>query len=89
MINTADLIPTDARTILMGYKKIAEANNANALNDFQKMEDLANGMRKVLNQQVESYKELVIDTFLDCDYKKVKISKRVAKVPKYARGYTK
>ena len=89
MINTADLIPTDARTILMGYKKIAEANNANALNDFQKMEDLANGMRKVLNQQVESYKELVIDTFLDCDYKKVKISKRVAKVPKYARSITK
>ena len=89
MINTADLIPTDARTILMGYKKIAEANNANALNDFQKMQNLANDMRKVLNQQVESYKELVIDTFLDCDYKKVKISKRVAKTPKYARGYVK
>lgn len=29
------------------------------------------------------------ETFLDCEYKKVKISKRVAKVPKYARGYTK
>lgn len=29
------------------------------------------------------------ETFLDCDYKKVKVSKRVAKVPKYARGYTK
>ena len=32
---------------------------------------------------------MATETFLDCDYKKVKISKRVAKVPKYARGYTK
>ena len=86
MINTADLIPTDPKTILAGYKKIAAANNANKLNDFQKMQNLANGMRKVLKQQVESYEKLVIDTFLDCDYKKVKISKRVARVPKYARG---
>ena len=89
MIYTADLIPTDPKTILAGYKKMAAANNANEMNDFQKMQDLANGMRKVLKSQCESYKKLVVDTYLDCDYKKVKISKRVAKVPKYARGYTK
>jgi hypothetical protein len=89
MINNADLIPTDPKTILLGFKKRADANNANVLSDSQKMQNLANDMRKVLNQQVESYKELVINTFLDCDYKKVKISKRVAKVPKYARSITK
>jgi hypothetical protein len=37
---------------------------------------------------MESYKNHVVDTFLDCDYAKVKISKRVAKVPKYARSVT-
>lgn len=30
--------------------------------------------------------QMAIETFLDCDYDKVKISKRVAKVPKSARG---
>ncbi len=89
MIYTADLIPTDPKTILLGFQKRAAANNANQMNDFQKMQDLANGMRKVLKGQCESYKQLVVDTYLDCEYKKVKISKRVAKVPKYARGYTK
>ena len=89
MINTADLIPTDPKTILLGFKKRAATNNANALNDFQKMQMLANDMRKVLNAQCESYKKLVTDTYLDCDYKKVKVSKRVAKVPKYARAVTK
>ena len=89
MIYTADLIPTDPKTILLGFKKRAAANNANEMNDFQKMQDLANGMRKVLNAQCESYKKLVIDTYLDCDATKVKISKRAAKVPKYARSITK
>ena len=32
---------------------------------------------------------MATETFLDCDYKKVKVSKRIARVPKYARGYTK
>jgi hypothetical protein len=53
------------------------------------MQGIAADMRKVLNAQCESYKKLVIDTYLDCDADKVKISKRVAKVPKYARGVTK
>ena len=89
MINTADLIPTSPADILAGYKKRAAKNGANKLNNFQKMQDLANGMRKVLKQQTESYTQLVIDTYLDCDYAKVKVSKRVAKVPKYARGVCK
>lgn len=89
MINTADLIPTSPADILAGFKKRAAVNGANKLNNFQKMQDLANGMRKVLKQQTESYTQLVIDTYLDCDYAKVKVSKRVAKVPKYARGVCK
>lgn len=89
MINTADLIPTSPAEILAGFKKRAAENGANKLNNFQKMQDLANGMRKVLKQQTESYTQLVIDTYLDCDYAKVKVSKRVAKVPKYARGVCK
>ena len=75
--------------ILGGFKKTATANNAYSLSNSQKMQKLANDMRKVLNQQVESYKEIVIDTYLDCDYAKVKVSKRVARVPKYARSITK
>ena len=85
----ADLIPASPADILSGWKKRAAANGANKLNDFQKMQSLANGMRKVLKGQVESYKAHVTETFLDCEYTKVKVSKRVAKVPKYARGYTK
>ena len=30
--------------------------------------------------------QMAIETFLDCDYDKVKVSKRVARVPKSARG---
>ena len=85
----ADLIPASPADILSGWKKRAAVNGANKLNDFQKMQSLANGMRKVLNGQVESYKAHVTETYLDCDYVKVKVSKRVAKVPKYARGVTK
>jgi hypothetical protein len=85
----ADLIPASPADILSGWKKRAAVNGANKLNDFQKMQSLANGMRKVLKGQVESYKAHVTETFLDCEYTKVKVSKRVAKVPKYARGYTK
>lgn len=89
MIISTDLKPTDPKTILMGFKKRAEANNAYAMDNQQKMRDLADGMRKVLKAQCESYKQLVIDTYLDCDYQKIKVSKRIAKVPKYARGVTK
>ncbi len=75
MIYTADLIPTDPKTILLGFQKRAAANNANQMNDFQKMQDLANGMRKVLKSQCESYKQLVVDTYLDCDGRDCKARK--------------
>ena len=85
----ADLIPTSPADILAEFKKRAIANNAYQKTDSQIMQGIADDMRKVLNAQCESYKKLVIDTYLDCDADKVKISKRVAKVPKYARGVTK
>ena len=95
MTNTADMIPTDAALILRVSDRqaaniaAANARAATMRSDADKMREIANDMRKVLNAQCESYKKLVIDTYLDCDYNKVKISKRVAKVPKYARGVTK
>ena len=75
--------------ILKGWKKIEIANDANKANNFQTVNDFANAIRKDIAAKVESYKTLVIDTYLDCEYTKVKVSKRVAKVPKYARGITK
>jgi hypothetical protein len=75
--------------ILAGWKKIETANNASALNSFQAVNEFADAIRKDIKAKVESYKNHVIDTYLDCEYTKVKISKRVAKVPKYARGITK
>jgi acetyl-CoA carboxylase carboxyltransferase component len=75
--------------ILKGWKKIEIANDANKANNFQTVNEFANAIRKDIAAKVESYKTLVIDTYLDCEYAKVKISKRVAKVPKYARGITK
>jgi hypothetical protein len=46
-------------------------------------------MAKIAKLEKEAEFAMAAETFLDCDYKKVKISKRVAIVPKYARGYTK
>jgi predicted outer membrane protein len=87
--NTMDLKPMNPADILAGWKKIESANNASAMNDFQTVQNFANAIRKDLKAKCESYKTLVIDTYLDCEYAKVKVSKRVAKVPKYARGITK
>jgi acetyl-CoA carboxylase carboxyltransferase component len=57
----------------------------------QKMKELEQHFRAVLAAQCESYKELVIDTYLDCEYTKVKISKRIAKPRKkdFAGGMNK
>jgi hypothetical protein len=79
---------------LMGFDASANIAAANARADMFKsnadtVREVAATMRKVTAERCESYKKLVIDTYLDCEYKKVKISKRVAKVPKYARGITK
>lgn len=84
-INTLDLIPMDAKTILQVSKErsanIAAANARVDMfkSDAQKMKELADGMRKVIQAQCESYKKHVTETFLDCDYKKIKVSKRIAK----------
>jgi hypothetical protein len=93
--NEMDLKPMNPADILrMSAARRANVEFANARvemfkPDAQKMRELADSMRKVVKSQCESYKQLVIDTYLDCEYTKVKVSKRVAKVPKYARGVTK
>ena len=46
-------------------------------------------MAKIAKLEKEAEFAMAAETFLDCDYKKVKVSKRVAMVPKYARGITK
>lgn len=90
-----DLKPMNPADILrMSASQKANVEFANSRvdlfkSDAQKMKELANGMRLVIQTQCESYKKHVIETYLDCDYKKVKVSKRVAKVPKYARQYVK
>ena len=90
-----DLTPMNAAEILrMSAARRANVEFANARvemfkPDAQKMRELADSMRLVIRTQCESYKNHVVETFLDCDYTKVKVSKRVPKVPKYARGVTK
>jgi hypothetical protein len=93
--NEMDLKPMNPADILrMSDRQRANVEFANARAemfkpDAQKMRELADSMRKVVRAQCESYKQLVIDTYLDCDYAKVKISKRIPKTPKWARGYVK
>lgn len=90
-----DLKPMPANLIL----KVSDAQAANIAaansrvnlfkSDAQKMRELADSMRKVIQTQCDSYKNHVVETFLDCDYKKIKVSKRIPKTPKWARGYVK
>ena len=83
-----DLKPMSAAEILkMSDRQRANVEFANARSemfksDAQKMRELADSMRVVIQTQCESYKNHVIETFLDCDYAKVKVSKRVAKASK-------
>lgn len=92
---TADLKPMSPAEILKvsatQAANIAVANSRANLfkSDAQKMRELADSMRLVIQTQCESYRKHVIETFLDCEFKKVKVSKRVPKTPKYARGYVK
>lgn len=80
-----DLKPMNPADILrMSASQKANVEFANARVDMfkpnaQKMKELADGMRLVLQTQCESYKNHVMETYLDCDYTKVKVSKRVAK----------
>jgi hypothetical protein len=48
---------------------------------------LAEIEKKIAELEKEAAIALAIETFLDCDYKKVKVSKRVPKSRKYALGY--
>jgi hypothetical protein len=88
-----DLKPMSAAEILkMSDRQRANVEFANARvemfkSDAQKMKELATGMKKVIQTQTEEYKKLVIETFLDCNADQVKVSKRVAKVPKWAKQY--
>ena len=43
---------------------------------------LAQLLKKRAELELELARALAVETFLDCDYKKVKVSKRIAKAPK-------
>ena len=43
---------------------------------------LAELQKKMAVLEFEIARALAVETFLDCDYKKVKVSKRIAKAPK-------
>jgi hypothetical protein len=44
-------------------------------------------MKKIVMLEKEAAVVCAIETFLDCDFQKVKVSKRVPKSRKYALGY--
>jgi hypothetical protein len=48
---------------------------------------LAEIEKKIAKLEKEAAVALAIETFLDCDYEKVKVSKRVPKSRKYSLGY--
>ena len=80
MIYTADLIPTSPADILKSFRNPAATMPKRSLADIEK---------EIAKLEKLAAIAMADETFLDCDYKKVKVSKRIAKVPKYARGYTK
>jgi hypothetical protein len=76
--------------------KTAMPSAANVLKSFKKNTEngfksvglsLAEIEKKIAELEKEAAKQLAIETFLDCDYQKVKVSKRVPKSRKYALGY--
>ena len=80
-------MPSKLINELMGFDPSANVAAATARVDLfrsnsEKMKELAETMRSVVKAQCDSYKDHVIDTYLDCDYKKVKICKRVPKARK-------
>ena len=90
MINTADLKPMNPADILRMTPErafnIAMANvrNPNSIGDM-----IAAGTKRYteLTDEIERL-EALLCTY-DLEPKKVKVSKRIARVPKYARGVTK
>jgi hypothetical protein len=83
--NDMDLKPMNPADILrMSARQRANVEFANSRVEIfkpnaQKMKELADGMRLVIRTQCESYKNHVVETYLDCDADKVKVSKKVAK----------
>jgi hypothetical protein len=88
-----DLKPMSAADILrMSDRQRANVEFANARvemfkPDAQKMREVANTMRMVIQTQCESYKNHVIQTFVDCEADKIKVSNRVAKARKSERTF--
>ena len=76
----ADLIPMSPADILRSFKNPAATMPTKSYTEL---------MAEIAKLEKLAAIAMATETFLDCDYKKVKVSKRVAKVPKYARGYTK
>lgn len=72
------LSPAD---ILKNFKKGTEAGNKSVGPSTAEL------MKKIAALEVEAANALAIETFLDCDYDKVKVSKRIPKSRKYALGY--
>lgn len=67
--------------ILKGFKMNSEMGMKSASPSYAEL------MKKIAALEVEAAKALAIETFLDCDYQKVKVSKRVPKSRKYSLGY--
>ena len=88
-----DLTPMNPADILrMSDRQKANVAFANSRVEIfkpnaQKMRELANGMRMVIQTQCESYKNHVIETYLDCEHKKIKVSKRIAKARKSEKTF--
>ena len=51
--------------------------------------EVARATKAIAKIETELAKEMAVLEFLDLRYKEVKVSKRVARVPKYARSITK
>lgn len=79
---TFKVMPT--ADVLKSFKS-ASANGAKPVITMT----LAEIEKKIEILKKEAAVALAIETFLDCDYSKVKVSKRVPKSPKYALGYVK
>jgi len=70
-----------AADILRSFKKNTEAGEKTI---GPSATDL---MKKIVVLEKEAAVACAIETFLDCDYKKVKVSKRIPKSRKFALGY--
>jgi hypothetical protein len=70
-----------AADILKSFKK----NTENGLKPASAT--TADLMKKIVVLEKEAAVACAIETFLDCDYQKVKVSKRIPKSPRFSLGY--